>query len=358
MLKALSILLFCFALAIIGWWFFRTDPTITVTVINPQRGRIESVIRVTGKVINDRTVTLTALVDGQIQSMQVQKGDQVKAGQVLALLDEREANALLNKAKAEQKRELQAVNEARRKLKRVRDLSKSGHAAIQLLEDTQAEWLSSQARLQVARANLAVARIHREKTQISAPFAGVITGKTTEVGQWLEAGEALFTLVALDGREIEVNVDAGDSSAIHLQQPITLSCDAYPGREWHERVHWIAPAISKQAEQAVNTFAVHMTLSDSAPHLLLNQQVDARILTAERNDVLKLPFEALNEDADQRQVAIIEAGHVRWFPVETGIEDFTHVEIVTGIDETSQVILLEGKTLQNGQSVQINTEAK
>ncbi|MCK5923069.1 MAG: efflux RND transporter periplasmic adaptor subunit, partial [Methylococcales bacterium] len=230
MLKTLTILVCCIALFVIGWWLFRTDPMTTVSVIHPQRGRIESVIRVTGKVINDRTVTLTALVDGQIQSMQVQKGDQVKAGQVLALLDEREADALLAKAEAEHKRELQAVNEALRKLKRVRTLSRSGHAAAQLLDDTEAEWQASQARLQVARANLQVAQIHREKTQVNAPFAGVITEKTTEVGQWLEAGEDLFTLVAHEGREIEVNVDAGDSGTIYLQQAVTLSCDAYPGR--------------------------------------------------------------------------------------------------------------------------------
>lgn len=315
-------------------------------------------IRVTGKVINDRTVTLTALVDGQIQSMQVQKGNRVKAGQVLASLDQREAKALLAKAQAEQERELQAVNEAQRKLKRVRMLSKSGHTSTQLLEDTKAEWLASQARLQVAYANLEVARIHREKTQINAPFAGVITEKTTEVGQWLEAGEALFTLVAHEGREIEVNVDAGDSDAIHLQQQVTLSCDAYPGLEWHARVHWIAPAISQNAQQAVNTFAVRMSLGDNAPTLLLNQQIDARILTAERDNVLKLPFEALQEDSGQSQVAVIDAGQVRWLPVQTGIEDFTHVEILAGIDETTQVILPEGKTLLSGQPVKTAIEAQ
>lgn len=59
----------------------------SVEVISPQRGRIETVIRVTGDIVNDRTVKMAALVDGQIQKMPVRKGDSVKAGQILTVLD-------------------------------------------------------------------------------------------------------------------------------------------------------------------------------------------------------------------------------------------------------------------------------
>ena len=269
-------------------------------------------IRVTGRIINDRTVVMTALVDGQIQSMRVQKGDQVKRGQVLAVVDEREAIALLGKARAEVARERQAVAETARKLARHRDVSKSGGASIQLVEDMEAAWLAAKASLAVSEAELRVAEIHREKVQITAPFDGVITDRETEAGQWVEAGTPLFTLVALDGREIEANVDAGDSGVVRIGQEVRVVCDAFPGQDWEERVKWIAPAVSQNEDESLNTFAVRMTLGPEAPRLLLNQQVDLRILTGRADNALTLPFEALIESEGRTRVALLRDGRVEY----------------------------------------------
>ena len=114
-----------------------------VTTIVPERGAIEAVIRVTGEVVNDRTVKMTALVDGQIKEMSVRRGDSVLAGQVLTVFDRREADARLHKAEAELERERQAVAESYRKLKRLRDVSKSGGASVQVIDDAQLKQESS-----------------------------------------------------------------------------------------------------------------------------------------------------------------------------------------------------------------------
>ncbi|MCK5830782.1 MAG: efflux RND transporter periplasmic adaptor subunit [Methylococcales bacterium] len=327
-----------------------------VRVVLPAHGAIESVIRVTGKVINDQTVTLTALVDGQIQLISVQKGDRVKTGQVLAKQDDRKALALFNKAKAEAEREEQKVGESQRKYKRMQKTSRSGGVSDQSVEDTKAEWLVAKARLKVVRAEYQIAKINRDKTNVTAPFAGIITEKTAEVGQWLEAGGQLFTLVAHDGREIEMNVDAGDSASIHLDQAVVMTTDTYPDKEWQETVHWISSSITENEKEAINTFSVRMTLSRDAPDLLLNQQVDARILIDRRDNILKIPFEALVEKRDGVQIAVLEGDKVKFLSIETGIEDFTHVEILKGLSEHTQIILSEGEILIDGQKVHVNLE--
>ncbi len=332
-------------------WRLQIARPVEVDILQPLRGDIESVIRVTGKVINDRTVTLTALVDGQIKAMHVHKGQKVKTGQVLAKLDDREANAYLNRVTAEVERERQAVTESYRKLQRLREVSLSGGASEQLLEDTKAVWLTAKARLRVSEANLKIAHVYREKVEVTAPFDGVITEKTTEVGQWLEAGTQLFTLVAHEGREIEANVDAGDSGEISIGQPVTMTTDAYPGKHWQEKIHWISPSISEDEKNALNTFAVRMTLGPDAPSLLLNQQVDIRIQTDLRRNVLKLPFTALVEDRQDTKVAVLHKGKVNFVTIKTGIEDFNHVEIEDGLAEKDIVILMNGISLSEGQVV-------
>ena len=339
-------------------WALRPAALPEVTVIHAQRGPIESTIRVTGRVINDRTVTLTALLDGQIQGMLVQKGQQVKAGEALAYLDKREADALLEKARAQAARERDAVEEDARKLRRLRKMGRSGGASTQAVEDAEAEWRGARARLRVAEAELSVANIHREKIEITAPFAGVITQKTAEVGQWLEAGTPLFTLVANQGREIEANVDAGDSGIVTLGQTVTVTCDAFPGRAWQETVHWIAPAITADQDDAINTFAVRMTLGPDAPPLLLEQQVDVRIRTARKDNVLKLPYGALLDHGDKQQVAVIRDGRIKFVDVTTGIDDFSHIEIVMGLKGDEDVVLPQGQIkLQDGMAVQVRRDS-
>ncbi len=357
-MKKVLFLLLLFALAAGGTWYLNQERPTKVSVVSPERGRIEAVIRVTGKVVNDRTVNMTALVDGQITEMSARKGDSVEAGQVLTVLDRREAEARLRKAQAETQREKQAVAEAARKVARLQGVLKSGGATTQVVEDAQAEQRSARARLKVAEAVLEIEKIHREKVEVTAPFAGIITEKTTEVGQWVEAGTNLFTLVAHEGREIEVNVDAGDSAVVQPGQLVTLSADAYPDFSWQASIARISPAIAVQQDQALNTFSVRITLGDARPKLLLGQQVDARIHTDTREAVLTLPFDALIERGETTEVAIVRNGSVAYLPIETGLEDFTHVEVVAGLGGDERVILVEGRELPEGALVEIGGESQ
>lgn len=347
------LLLIVLAGAAVGYWMLSQPQIRQVSVISPERGRIESVIRVTGKVINDRTVKMTALADGQITQMPVRLGDSVQAGQVLTVLDKREADARLRKAEAEYDREKQAVAESARTLKRLKTVLGSGGATKQSVEDAQARLRAAQARLKVTTATVEIEQIHREKIEVTAPFAGVITHKTTEVGQWLEAGTPLFTLVAHEGREIEVNVDAGDSGVIELGQSVSLTTDAWPDKQWTETIVRIAPAIAEDQDEALNAVAVRMSLGADAPNLLLGQQVDARIHTASRDQVLTLPFDALIEDDQGSKVAVVQTGKVAFFTVKTGLEDFTKIEIVDGLAEGAQVIITQGETYIEGELVEV-----
>lgn len=323
-----------------------------VRLTQVERGEIKSVIRVTGRVINDRTVTMTALVNGQIEGMLIQKGDHVKADQVLAYLDRRIADAELNKARAVLEREKKSLLEARARFSRLKNVKSSGGASQQAIDDAEAQMHVAEASLQVARAELDMARIQREKIEVRAPFAGVITEKTTEKGQWVEAGTKLFTLVGDQGREIEIKVDAGDSGSIKLGQPVDLTCDAFPGVSWQEKIHWIAPSILQdETNEAVNTFAVRISLGEQAPPLLLGQQVDTLVVIAQKPNTLRLPYASISGEPGSYRVAVIRDGQVHYQPIQTGLEDDTHIEILGGLKSGDAVILPEGKRLEEGQAV-------
>jgi len=349
-----SILFIIISGAVFGAWKYYQDDVVLVDVVQAKKGPIESVIRISGKVINDRTVTMTALVNGQIDKMLVKKGDKVKTGQVLATFDKREANALVEKTAAVVVREKQAVKEASRKYKRIKEISVSGNASDQTRDNAEAEWQAAKARLQVAKAEHRIAKINREKLSVTAPWDGVIIEKTAEQGQWLEAGIKLFTLVAETGHEIEANVDAGDSGVVKIGQSVTLTCDAFPDYQWHEVIHWISPAIRSDKDSVLNSFAVRMTFGKNAPALLLGQQVDVNIRTDYQASTLTLPFNAIIEESGKTQVAVVNDGKVKYKPVTIGVESFTRVEITEGITASDRVVLSNGTAPPEDSLVTIN----
>lgn len=138
-----------------------------------------------------------------------------------------------------------------------------------------------------------------------------------------------------------------------MGQTVVLSCDAFPGREWRAEVHWISPAVITDKADALNTFTVRMGLDQAAPPLLLGQQVDAQIQTGYREDALKLPFAALLDASEKPRVALVIEGRVAYRAVRTGIEDFSHIEVLEGLMGDDRVIAFEGKPLEAGAVVTV-----
>ncbi|MES9861219.1 MAG: efflux RND transporter periplasmic adaptor subunit [Candidatus Thiodiazotropha sp. LLP2] len=334
-------------LVLIGFW----DQPREVETVKVERGGLELVIRVTGEVINDRSVALTALVDGQVVAVDVGVGDRVKAEQTLAAMDNRAAAANRQRAQAYAQQQAVGRKEAKQHYQRLQKLVSKGAVTQERLEDAKLNLEAATAAWQVAKAELRLTEVAQEWQQITAPFDAVVVKKSTEIGQWVEAGTTLFSLVALDQWEIEAHVDAVDSGRIKLGQQIELRCDAFPGKKWLSKVSWIGPSVEQEKDHQLNTFSVRMRLGDEAPPLLLGQQVDLKIEVARREAVLKLPFTALKERDGTFEVGLIEAGLLKYQPVEIGLEGDSHVELLSGIDEGRKVVLLESAKLNEGISV-------
>lgn len=356
MLKYLFLIVAICAAAYAGFQYLQSSDIPRVSTVNPDRGPIKNVINLTGRVINDRTVTLSALVNGQITDMKIAKGQLVQSGQILAHFDRREADAELERLQAERELADEKLKLTRSSLDRLINIGPNGSVSQQQLDDAQTEWRIASAQLKVSEAAYRIAVIQREKYDVMAPFDGVITEKTTEVGQWVEAGTPLFTLVARQGREIEMSIDSSDRGQIKLDQLARLSVDAWPDIHWEERVHWLAPAVSESDAETLNTFNARVTLGDNAPPLILGQQVDVELVIESKNDVLRLPYSVLIENADSRQIAIIDNDStIKLTDLDTGIEDIRYIEVLNGDIDIDTVIAKPGdRPYSTGQQVSVN----
>ena len=340
--RSIALLLLMLVLSGAGAVIALSEPVHKVETVAVEQVDLELKIRVTGEVINDRRVTLTALVDGQVIRVDAAMGDRVEAGQVLASMDNRAADARLQRAEAYLKQVEVQLEQARQRYRRVDQLARSGSVSDEQLEEARLNQEAVSALRDLARADLRLARVETEWQQVRAPFDAVVVDKSTERGQWVEAGTKLFTLVALDNLEIEAHVDAVDSARVELGQPVGIRCDAFPDRLWHSTLNWIGPSVEREEDNRLNTFRVRLGLGDESPELLIGQQVDLEILVDRRESVPTLPFSALRERDGGYEVGLIEAGRLRYEKVETGLEGDSRVELLTGLVEGDQVVVLEG----------------
>jgi RND family efflux transporter MFP subunit len=341
--RPVTILLLIAIVAATGGVIALSEPVVEVKTLQVERDDLELAIRVTGEVINDRRVTITALVDGQVVKVDAAMGDRVEAGQVLAAMDNRAADARRQRAQAYLQQVEVQLEQARQRYQRVGRLARSESVSDEQLEEARLNWEGVGALREVAQADLRLAQVESEWQQVRAPFDAVVVDKSTERGQWVEAGTKLFTLVALDNLQIEAHVDAVDSARIHLGQAVEIRCDAFPDRVWRSTLSWIGPSVEREEDNRLNTFRVRLDLGEASPGLLIGQQVDLEIEVAHRESVLSLPFSALRERDNHYEVGLIDAaGRLQYEKVATGLENDTRVELLSGLAEGDQVVDLSG----------------
>jgi RND family efflux transporter MFP subunit len=353
-LLLLFLLVFVAAVAAWQWWVPATGDGVSVRAVEVSRGNIETRLALTGTVVNDYTVQLTALLDGEITSIEAREGDTVDKAAVLATLDDQPPRALLDKAGAERALRGHELGLAVRRHDRVLRMSRVGDESTQALEDSLLEKQRAEAALDLARADYLLAELRLKNASVRAPFAGVVTRQAVETGQWVEAGTRLFTLVAEDGRVVEAEADAGDFSRLAVGQGVSLSLSESPEERWTSQIVRIAESVTTGDSAAGNTFTVRIGLGAEAPQLLLGQQLDVDVSTSRRTDVLRIPLEAVRESADgQVHVWVEEQGRARERAVTLGLRTINQAQVLEGLSAGESVLLSDTKSLSDGVAVSV-----
>jgi len=322
-----------------------------VRTIGVERGILVSTISVTGNVVPAREVELCSQAPGIITAVHVKEGDIVRRGQTLATLDAREAHAVASKIKANLQVAEEELAQAQRLLEKIRKLYNAGGEPRQAVEDAESRQRTAENKVEAAREDQRIAHIGLANTRIQAPFAGLITIVTAQIGQWTLPGNRLLTLADHDKREIDAKVDAGDGGLVQVGQQANITSDAFPDQQWREKVLRLAPAIDKNEKS--NEFSVRLSFGAFAPPLRLGQQVDVKIQLASKADAIKIPISTLMNRDGVTVIMVVRDGRVHFAPVRTGIEDMSNTEIVEGVQPGDRVILPEGKSFTEGEHVRI-----
>lgn len=315
-----------------------------VQVTSPRRGDIHRFVTLPGSVRANQQVTLHAKVAGYLKSIKVDKGDTVKAGQLLAEIELPELQA--DRAKHEADLKLAKADADRVKAAQSK--------APDLITPQAADTANARvAHVQAARAqNEAMLRYGR----ITAPFGGVVTMRYVDPGAFVPAATAsanpsaaaIVSLADYSVVRATVAVPEIEAARVQVGQPIVLTTEAVPGRTFKGTVSRHTGAL----DEKTRTLQVEADLPNADGALRPGMYVSVKVGVELHRGALLVPAAALvREKAAGFLFTLADGGKAARVPVKYGFNDGVNVEILEGIADNARVLIPGKVALVAGQAV-------
>jgi HlyD family secretion protein len=261
-----------------------------------KRGDLENIVSSTGTLSAVETVEVGSQVSGIIEKILVDFNDEVKKGQVLAILDKTLLDVAVRDAEAGVLRAEAKLAQAEAEVNRNQPLFKKGHLS-------EMEFLVTKTTLEIAKADIktAEASLHRATTNlgytvIRSPIYGTVIERTVDAGQTIAASfqaPKLFVIAEdLTRMQIETNVDESDIGGIKQNQPVRFTVQAYPDDTFTGKVRQIR--LQPTTIQNVVNYTVVVDAANEKGILLPGMTATVDFLIEERRDVLLVANTALN----------------------------------------------------------------
>ena len=339
-----------------------------VTVVQPIEKPANLSVTLPASVEALNQATLYAKVSGYVQWIKVDKGDRVKKGDVLALLEVPEVDkqhqsalAAVEQAQAEQERAQADASLKQVTYTRLADIRKSNpdvlpeqevDAARAANEVAQSETKLAKAKVELAQAEVGRLEALREYAKISAPFDGVVTARFVDPGALIQqgtnsTGNPIVTVAGIDSVRVYVDVPEGSVSYVDRGKAAIVLLNALSGKGFPGKITRFANALDTQTR----TMKTEIDLPNSGHHILPGMYGTAELKLVGEASALFVPDPSIRRDADGRPfVFTVEHGQLRKVAVQTGLDDGSMMQ-VKGLSSDSVVVLSGTASLQEGLSV-------
>jgi RND family efflux transporter MFP subunit len=322
-----------------------------VVIAEPTLRDIEYVLKALGSVESIDDPTLSAETSGQVQHIDVNEGDPVTRGQVLASLDATLHAIETAKAEAELRRADVVVDNQLNEVQRLQRLAKSQSVSRDKLEDEQAQLDILTAQRDVARKQWEQAVYLESKTQVKAPIQGLVTRRYISTGDYVVDGQPLFDLVSVARLRARIAFPEQDAARIEVGKPVRLTTPAAPGVTALGEVTAVNPQI-KTHNRAVEV----MVEFDNPGRWLPGASVDAELVVARHEQALSIPILALSNRNEKTVVFILEQDTVRAVAARAGWREEGWVEILEGIEPGQRVVIEGAAMLTDGSRVAVERQ--
>lgn len=344
------------------------------------RADIAETVLASGTITPIKQVNVGAQVNGQLKSIKVKLGDQVKKGQLLAEIDPALQNydllrvqASLANIQAQKQAKLVQLKMYEATLKRQQIMiaaEATSHAELEQaqanVDNTQAEMLALTTQIDQALIEVDKAKVNLAYTQIVAPIDGEVISIVTEEGQTVVSAQSaptILVLADLNTMTVKTQISEADVMRAHPGDLVHFTVLGMPNKKFLSTLRAIEPAPSSLLNQQSNvanatpsssSTAVYYNglfeIANSDRQLLPFMTAQVSIVLRAAENVLVIPVTALGEKtADNTyEVRVLDKNHQPQIrSIKTGINNYIHVQVLTGLNEGEQVILADSEQVSN-----------
>jgi RND family efflux transporter MFP subunit len=317
-----------------------------VQIVHPFRGEIARTARLPAfRILAIQEATLYAKVSGYLKTLTVDKGDAVTQGQLLAEIEVPELLADETQFKVET--EVARTNYER--------MAAARQQAPDLVVPETVDNLRGQ--YEIARAKLQRTQTLLQYARITAPFAGTITARFVDPGAFIPAATtgstpqtaAIVSLMDFSRLRVQVFVPEAETPFVRVGTPVRVTVDELTGKTFTGAVTRFAYAL----DEATKTMLTEIELPNPAGELRPGMYASVQLELERKHDALLVPVKALLVEKSGPSVFTVADGKAKKIPVQTGFNDGTNAEIIGGVGNDQDVILLNGQTLNPDEPVTI-----
>jgi RND family efflux transporter MFP subunit len=314
-MKKALIVLILLAAAGAAFWFFNPAKTHDVKAVRAVHAPAVQAVYATGTVEASLMIPIAPKIAARLMTLNVDEGSQVKAGEILAQLEDTDLQQAVVDAQAK-------LDLAGKDLARAQKLGRTGAISKEALDQAQATSDSAKAALERAKAELGY-------LQLVAPQDGTIIRRDGEIGELITTGTPVFWINGGDNIRIETEVDEEDVGLVKPGQKVLISADAFPGQIFNGHVISITP----KGDPVARSYRVRVGFDGNAP-LMIGMTAETNIITQEKDSVILVPLTAVKDG----KIIKVTGGKAQEIAVKTDIKTPQAIEITEGISEGDTVI--------------------
>lgn len=312
----------------------KAGKTIPVEVKQPTKGLAASYYVTTATIEPSSDAKINSRTSGVVQKLLHEEGDDVKAGEVLLVLDDDDQQLRLKQAE-------QKLGSAQREFKRLNKMKKSG-----MVSPT--EWETTENTFKTAETDKKLAELALSYTRVAAPFDGRVVWREVDLGAHVGQGELLFRMMSIRPLLVRVHIPANRLGMVAQGQIVELNLDNI-AQPLIASIELVSPIVDPTS----GTIKITLTIDHYPANVRPGDFTEVHMVTDQHQNALLVSSVSIIEERGKHFLYIVENNKAIRRPVTTGFVMSELTEIVDGIKETDLVVTKGQRTLNDNVSVKV-----
>ncbi len=309
---------------------------------------------ITGSIQPERRADLRAEVSAVVMQVLKENGDAVRRGDLLVRLDDTAIRDSLASAEESSRAASQAFEQAERQVQRLKTLQGQGMTSMQALEDAEVRRNTAQSELVASKSKVVSARQMLHRTEVRAPFDGMVSERRVSAGDTAAIGKELVKVIDPGSMRFEGMVSADRMPEIRLGQGVSFRVNGYPQTDFAGKIKRVDAAANPTTRQV----EVLVEFADGSAPRMAGLYAEGRIASGS-TQALMLPESSVLRVGDSAYVWRVKDKTLAKVPVQLGERDSRRGEYLLrgGLVDGDQILRNPGNTLADGQKVEFSNPA-